>query len=170
MRAARARMQALIALGAVSGQALIHPAARHAVRGRDLTDAQAFQHDSLDHIADQVHRTPPRRCPRCLATSVRYLMKRSTFARSNPKPQVIGPQPEPLIIIGAGARRAETRHQLIETGAGCSGHRPANVPKIMEVEAVYASLIACRAPDWTEVRAPQGRGFGTHEHKAPTTS
>src|SRR5215469_2529485 len=90
MRPPRPRMQALLPLRAVARQALIHPTTGHAVSGSNLTDAQALKNNSLDHIADQIHRTPPRRCPRCLATSVRYLMKRNTFARSNPKPQVGG--------------------------------------------------------------------------------
>src|SRR5262249_11963483 len=68
---------------------------------------------------------------------------------------------------GAGARMAEAVHQLLETGAGCGGHRPANMPGSMEMKAGYASLIACRIPDWTEVRTSQRRALGTHEHKAP---
>src|SRR5215469_12235342 len=68
---------------------------------------------------------------------------------------------------GAGARMAEARHQLFETGAGCGGHRPADMPEVMEMKAGYASLIACRIPGRTEVRAPQRCAFGTYEHEAP---
>ena len=93
MRPPRSREQAQIPFSAVTGQALIHPAARHAMRSGDLPDAQAFQHNGLDHIADQIHRTPPHRCPRCLATSVRYLMKRCTARRTRQNSLVDEDQP-----------------------------------------------------------------------------
>jgi hypothetical protein len=101
-RPLRPRMQALVPLGPVAAQALIHPAPGDAVRGSNLPDAQALMNNSLHDVADQIRRTPPRRCPRCPATSVRYLMKRSTSRRATlPRSS----RPQSAIASQAASRR-----------------------------------------------------------------
>src|SRR5215469_8953832 len=126
MRPPRPRMQALLPLRAVARQALIHPTTGHAVSGSNLTDAQALKNNTLDHIADQIHRTPPRRCPRCLATSVRYLMKRNTLPNGATAVEVTSDRSTAYVRVGASLVPLDlssgARGQPIAVPAGSSAY------------------------------------------------
>jgi hypothetical protein len=76
----RARHQAGVAFGRIAGQQFIEPGLRDAMITGHLSDGLAFDQDCRHQIRRHLHRATSSRCPRCLATCVRYLLNSHTSA------------------------------------------------------------------------------------------
>jgi hypothetical protein len=78
----RPRCDRLVAAGAEPLHEFAHVALGHPVGVGDLPVAAALEDDRAHHVACQIHRRPPHRCPRCSDTCVHYLVNSGTLTRS----------------------------------------------------------------------------------------
>ena len=75
---ARLGLEALLALGPVTGQQLVQPTAGHPVGGSDLRHAATLHQDCIDDVASEIHAHTSMVCPLCLATGVRDVLNSDT--------------------------------------------------------------------------------------------